>query len=67
MSWYEWIFYNNQLTFWQNFLHALQLRFGLLQFDDPQGALFKLAKITTVKEYQTQFEAIATRVIGLPP
>lgn len=44
LSWYQWMFYNNQLTSWTNFLHALQLRFGPLQFDDLEGALFKLTQ-----------------------
>lgn len=59
------MFYSNQLTSWTNFLHALQLRFGPSHFDDPQRALLKLTQTTTVKDYQTQFESLPTRVIGL--
>jgi len=36
-------------------------------YDDPKGALFKLRQTTTVKEYQTQFETLVNRIIGLPP
>lgn len=61
------MFYNNQLTSWPNFLHALQFHFGPSQFDDPQGALFKITQTSIVWEYQTQFESTATRVIGLLP
>lgn len=35
LSWHQWMFYNNQLSSWPNFLHALQLRFRPSQFDDP--------------------------------
>lgn len=42
LSWYGWMFYNNQLLSWTDFLHALEARFGPSCFDDPEGALFKL-------------------------
>lgn len=35
---------NNQLTSWPNFLQALGIHFASSQFDDPQGALFKLTQ-----------------------
>lgn len=67
LRWYQWIFYKSQLTSWINFLYALQLCFGPSQFNDPQGALFKLIQTATVREYQTQFENGSTQIIGLPP
>lgn len=66
LSWYQWMFYNNQLTSWTNFVHALQIQFGPSHFDDPQGALFKLTQKITVREYQTQSESLTTKVIGIP-
>lgn len=48
LSWYQWMVYNNQFTSWNNFLQALQFRFGPPQFDDPQGALVKLTQTSTV-------------------
>lgn len=47
---------NNQLMSWSTSL-----------YEDPKGALFKLCQTTSVKEYQTQFEMLANRIIGLPP
>lgn len=61
------MFFNNQLTSWTSFIHALQLRFSPSHFDDPQGALLKLKQKSTFKEHQTQFESLLTSVIGLPP
>lgn len=66
LNWFQWMYNNNQLTSWPNFLHALRLRFAPSQFEDPTGALFKLNQTTTVTEYQTQFELLSNRVIGLP-
>lgn len=50
LSWYQWMFYNNQLNPWANFLHALQLHFGPTHFDDPGGAFFKLTQTSTIKD-----------------
>lgn len=36
------------------------------QFDNPQGALFKLTQTTTNKEYQCQFQNHSDRVVSLP-
>jgi hypothetical protein len=49
------------------FLQALESRFAPLLYEDPKGALFKLCQTTTVRDYQTQFEALANRIVGLPP
>lgn len=54
---------NNQLTSWTNFLHSFRIPFAPSQFDDPQGALFKLQQTTVVREYQTQFELLINRVL----
>lgn len=37
-----WMFHNNQLTAWTNFLHALPKAFVPSHFPDLQGASFKL-------------------------
>lgn len=48
------------------FLHALQMCFAPSQFDDSQGAFFNLTQTTTVHDYQSQFESLSNRVVGLP-
>lgn len=47
-------------------LNSLKIRFAPSQFDDPEGALFKLTQTSTVCEYQCQFETLSNRVTGLP-
>lgn len=42
LHWYQWMYNKGQLNLWSNFVHSLQARFQPSQFDDPQGALFKL-------------------------
>jgi hypothetical protein len=48
------------------FIHALELRFAPSQYEDPKGSLFKLCQTGSVKEYQTAFESLANRIVGLP-
>ena len=65
LAWFQWLMRNHQLTTWQSFLEALDVRFSHSPYEDPTGLLFKLTQIGTVTEYLTQFEAIANRIVGL--
>ena len=67
LSWYQWMFRNGFITSWTGFLQALESRFAPTFYEDPKGALFKLAQRGTVNDYLTEFERLANRVIGLPP
>lgn len=39
--------------------------FGTSLYDDPKAVLKELKQVSTVMEYQTQFEEISTKVNGL--
>jgi len=67
LSWFQWMHDNKLISTWQNFLHALEVRFAPSHYEDPRGALFKLCQTSTVREYQNQFESLANRIVGLPP
>jgi hypothetical protein len=67
LSWFQWLHSNNQLLTWPFFLQALESRFAPSLYEDPKGAIFKLYQTSSVREYQTQFEALANRIMGLPP
>lgn len=67
LTWYQWMHSNGQLLSWPMFLHALELRFAPSHYEDPKGSLFKLCQTSSVKEYQTEFESLANRIVGLPP
>jgi len=58
---------NKLISAWQNFLHALEVRFAPSHYEDPRGALFKFCQTSIVREYQNQFESLANRIVGLPP
>jgi hypothetical protein len=58
---------NGQLLTWLMFLQALESRFAPSLYEDPKGALFKLCQTTTVRDYQTQFEALANQLRGQLP
>lgn len=66
LTWYQWMHSNGQLLSWPMFIQSLELRFAPSQYEDPRGALFKLCQTGSVKEYQTEFETLANRIIGLP-
>ncbi|KAK9053619.1 hypothetical protein SSX86_024693 [Deinandra increscens subsp. villosa] len=67
LSWYKHLAHNNLLGTWPDFKRALELRFGPSSYENHQSTLFKLRQTTTVTAYQTDFERLANRVIGLSP
>lgn len=64
-SWYKWVTKNELVQNWNEFLTALQLRFGTSLYDDPKAALKELKQTATVSEYQSKFEEISTKVTRL--
>ena len=67
LAWFQWMYDNNLISTWQNFIHALDVRFAPSHYEDPKGALFKLCQTSTVREYHNQFESLANSIVGLPP
>jgi len=67
LAWYQWMHKNNQITTWDSFVRALELRFGPSSYDNHQASLFKLHQTGIVVEYQSQFETLANRVLGMTP
>lgn len=66
LGWYQWMHHNNLFTTWDEFVRALEIRFGPLAFENHQQALFKLQQTSTVAAYQWDFERLCNRVNGLP-
>lgn len=66
LSWYKWMYQNNQLTDWEAFTRALELRFGPSTYENHQAQLFKLRQHGSVADYQSSFEKLGNRVLGLP-
>lgn len=64
-AWYKWVMKNSSVQTWPEFLNALLLHFGASLYDDPKAALKELRQVSTVTEYQMQFEELSTKVIGL--
>ncbi|KAF8380856.1 hypothetical protein HHK36_028351 [Tetracentron sinense] len=54
------------LTSWDAFTKALETRFGPTACDDPVKNLTKLHHMTSVEDYQTQFEILANSTEGPP-
>ncbi|MCH96843.1 hypothetical protein A2U01_0017833, partial [Trifolium medium] len=65
LSWFKWLHSNHLLTTWEEFLHALEVRFGPSSFTNHEATLYKLHQTSTVIDYQQQFETLSNRVVGL--
>ncbi|KAL4608000.1 hypothetical protein ACB092_09G215900 [Castanea dentata] len=66
LQWYQWFEKARRNVSWEEFTHALCVRFGPSDYEDFDEALAKLRQTGTVREYQAQFERIASRVHEWP-
>ena len=67
LAWFQWMMRNHQLTTWPCLLQTIEARFSHSLYEDPTGLLCKLTQKGTVKDYLNNFEALANRIVGLPP
>lgn len=65
LKWYKWMKAKNLFTIWSDFLKKMKKRFGPFQFEDFQSRLIKLVQKTTLVDYQSQFETLSNKVIGV--
>ncbi|XP_058767801.1 uncharacterized protein LOC131641513 [Vicia villosa] len=65
LSWFKWMYKNQELTDWFSFTRALELRFGPSTYTNHQAELFKLKQTGSVVEYQATFEKLGNQVVGL--
>ncbi|XP_061340529.1 uncharacterized protein LOC133287007 [Gastrolobium bilobum] len=64
-EWYHWMDRNGRLRTWDQFVGALRARFGPSRYRDLRGELGRLTQVTTVADYQSQFEKLANQVMGI--
>nr|GMD95413.1 Retrovirus-related Pol polyprotein from transposon 297 [Ipomoea batatas] len=64
-EWYRWMKRNNLFTTWTKFLRQVELRFGASGLVVFQGKLSKLVHLTSVADYQSEFESLMNRVSGI--
>ena len=62
LSWFKWMHSNGFIESWEEFVKAINLRFGPSLYEDYKGALSKLQQTTTVASYQDQIEDLSTKV-----
>jgi hypothetical protein len=65
LSWFKALSNTNSLSTWDEFVLAMQVRFGKGSYDDPMENLSKLKQTGLLEEYKTQFELLANRVLRL--
>lgn len=51
LGWFKWMHTNQQLSSWDAFTRALELRFGPSSFTNHEVALFKLKQTRTVTQF----------------
>jgi len=61
------MYQNHQLYNWNSFAKTLELRFGPSTYENHLAQFFKLCQYGSISEYQTQFEKLGNRILGLPP
>ncbi|KAG8390284.1 hypothetical protein BUALT_Bualt01G0067600 [Buddleja alternifolia] len=57
LSWFKWMYSNRQLTSWDAFVRALEIRFGPSSYENHQAALFKLRQTTTHLKHEAAYIA----------
>ncbi|KAK4397964.1 hypothetical protein Sango_1271900 [Sesamum angolense] len=67
LSWFKWLYTNQQLSSWDAFLQALELCFGSSSYTNYQAVLFKLHQCGSVSDIQAEFERLYNNVVGLSP
>uniref|UniRef100_A0A2N9J7H4 Chromo domain-containing protein n=1 Tax=Fagus sylvatica TaxID=28930 RepID=A0A2N9J7H4_FAGSY len=65
--WYQLLKSEGEETTWNNLKEGLLTRYGLMEFADFFGDLTKLNQTGNVREYQSQFERLLSRVDRLSP
>jgi hypothetical protein len=66
LIWFEELKASGALKSWGDFLQSLRIRFGKGSYDDPMEELTKLKQVGVLEDYKTQFDFLASKVIGLP-
>lgn len=67
LQWFHWMYQTHQLSTWEAFSHALEVRFGKSSFVNYEADLFKLKQTSSFPAYLTEFEILSTRTPGLTP
>ena len=65
VAWFQWMKANSLVTTWQAFLDNLKHRFGVSMYEDHQGNLSKLIQTSSVTDFQSAFEDLMNKVIGI--
>jgi hypothetical protein len=64
--WFQELKTNKCMSNWEEFVRAMQIRFGKGSYDDPVETQTKLNQVGLLENYNTQFDNLALKVQGLP-
>lgn len=60
VQWFQWYERAQPNLAWELLVKAFCIRFGPTEYKDFDGALFRVQQTRSLREYQTQFERLAT-------
>lgn len=66
MVWFQELKVSQTISSWEEFVRAVQIRFGPGAYDDPMETLSKLKQEGSLEDYKKKFDALALKVHRLP-
>jgi len=66
MVWFQELKASQTISTWEEFVRAVQIRFGPGPYNDPMETLSKLKQEGLLEDYKTRFDALALKVQRLP-
>lgn len=65
LSWYSWLIESSSVQSWDDFVSALEVRFGPSAYEDPVGKFTKRKHDDSVEAYQSQFEMLSNKISSI--
>ncbi len=66
MVWFQELKASKCVSNWEEFVRAIQIRFGRGAYDDPMETLSKLKQDGSLEDYKTRFDTLTLKVQRLP-
>jgi len=66
LVWFQELKASNTISYWLEFVEAIQIRFGQGSYDDPMENLSNLKQDGSLEDYKNKFDILALKVQNLP-
>jgi hypothetical protein len=65
LLWFQELKAKKCVCMWEEFVRAIQVRFGKIFYDDSMETLTKPKQICLLEDYKTQFDTRTTRILQI--